>query len=147
MTIKILKKFFQKFFIFWPCWPLSHKPPSARNNNVPLFFAFRGHPRNPPFLGRLAVVSRVATQKTLKAKKGFLAPSDTFTTNQNLPFAWLKKSKKKSQSQLKLTYITKIRRLPTKTWFFRAPKKTTFPMRFFRRSDTLGTGTYCRYFP
>ena len=30
----------------------------------------RVHPRNPPFLIRLAIVLGVATQKTLKAKKG-----------------------------------------------------------------------------
>ncbi len=65
LTIEILEKNFKTFFIFWPCRPSSQKPPSVGNKKTPPFFAFRAHPRNSPFLGRLAIVSGVSTQDTL----------------------------------------------------------------------------------
>jgi hypothetical protein len=48
--------------------PISHQ--ALENNKIPRFFVFRGYirtPPPPPFLGRLALVLGVATQK---AKKG-----------------------------------------------------------------------------
>jgi hypothetical protein len=29
-----LEKIRKNFFVFWPCWASSHKPPSTRENNI-----------------------------------------------------------------------------------------------------------------
>ena len=69
-----MENLIQNFFVLWPCRPSSPKPPSARNNNIsPLGFT----PETPYYLSQLAIVLGLATQKTLKAKKGdYFAFSD-----------------------------------------------------------------------
>ena len=62
---------FQKFlrFLAMPAiHPISHLV--LENKKIPRSFAFRGYPRNSPFLGRLALVLGVAKKKKPKAKKG-----------------------------------------------------------------------------
>ena len=82
LTIKISEKISENFLVFWPwlffpffqCRLSSQKLLSVGNKNIPPFFDFRAHPRNPPFLGRVAIVSGVHPRNP----KGFLKVFNEF---------------------------------------------------------------------